>query len=124
MKAVESAVAAENRGLEGDTHALPDSSRQVLLIEREVLDALALMPGQVKENFTTEGISLMTLARGDRLRVGGNVLLEITNACSPCSRMEEIRPGLRADLAGRRGMLARVISGGIVKRGDTIEVIA
>jgi MOSC domain-containing protein YiiM len=35
--------------------------------------------------------------------------------------MEKIRPGLRKELYGRRGMLCRVIEGGIIRRGDTIE---
>jgi MOSC domain-containing protein YiiM len=35
--------------------------------------------------------------------------------------MEKIRPGLRKELYGRRGMLCRVIGGGIIRRGDTIE---
>jgi MOSC domain-containing protein YiiM len=37
-----------------------------------------------------------------------------------CSRMDEIRPGLRNEIAGRRGMLAKVVSGGFVRRGNSI----
>ncbi|MGH2567820.1 MAG: MOSC domain-containing protein, partial [Bacteroidota bacterium] len=40
-------------GLLGDLHALEHSSRQVLLVEKETLDALNLLPGMVKENITT-----------------------------------------------------------------------
>ena len=124
MNAVGHAEVVKNLGLKGDTHALPDSSRQILLIEKETLDALTLSPGQVKENITTEGIMLMGLKMNDRLRLGKDVLLEITKPCSPCSRMEEIRPGLRGGLAGKRGMLARVVNGGIVSVGDTIESVS
>ena len=123
MNAVAHAEAVMNLGLKGDTHALPDSSRQILLIEKETLDALSLSPGQVKENITTEGITLMGLKMNDRLRLGTDVLLEITKPCSPCSRMEEIRPGLLKGLAGKRGMLARVINGGTVNVGDAIEPV-
>jgi len=120
---VEEAEAIANLGLQNDTHALPDSSRQILLIEKQTLDELRILPGQVKENITTAGIQLMKLNHADRLKVGGDVVLEITKACSPCNRMEEIRPGLLRELAGRRGMLTRVIQGGTIRRGDAIELI-
>lgn len=110
-----------NSGIEGDTHALPDSSRQVLLIEMETLEDLGLPPGVVRENITTGGIRLMDLPRGCRLRLGADVELEITKPCSPCSRMEEIRPGLLGEIRGRRGMLARVVSGGDARPGDPIS---
>src|SRR5712692_7479105 len=107
MNQVDSAEAIENLGLKGDRHALPDSSRQVLMIEQETLDELGISAGAVKENITTAGIVLMKLPHKERLLLGGEVILEITKPCSPCSRMEEIRPGLRQGLAGRRGILAR-----------------
>lgn len=112
-----------NGGLENDLHALPDSSRQVLLIEKETLDLLGLTSGQVKENITTLGIGLMKLDRGDRLELGDEVVLEITKSCSPCSRMEEIRSGLLRDLSGKRGMLARVLKGGTIAPGDPIRIV-
>ena len=123
MQMVDQAEAIENLGLKNDKHALPDSSRQILLIEKETLDVLDLKPGQVKENITTIGIGLMKLTHRQRLRIGTGVVLEVMKACSPCHRMEEIRPGLLNQLAGRRGMLARVVEGGIVKRGDGIQLI-
>jgi MOSC domain-containing protein YiiM len=43
--------------------------------------------------------------------------------CDPCSRMDEIRPGLQAELDGRRGMLARVVRSGEVSAGDVVELL-
>lgn len=120
MRAVEEAEAVAQLGLMEDRHALPDSSRQILLLGKETLDELRLSPGEIKENITTAGINLMEMRYGERLAVGPSVVLEVTKACTPCSRMEEIRPGLKQELAGRRGMLARVVEGGIIRRGDTI----
>lgn len=117
-----SAELVANLGLRGDVHALPDSSRQVLLIERETLEALGLEPGAVKENITTEGIRLMDLPAKTRIGIGAEAVLEITKPCSPCSRMEEIRTGLLKEIAGRRGMLARVVAGGTIRRGDAVRV--
>ena len=124
MQMVEQADVITNLGLKNDQHALPDSSRQVLLIEKETLDELQIVPGDVKENITTTGIELMKLQHGDRLMIQNSVVLEVTKACSPCSRMNEIRPGLLRQIAGRRGMLTRVIQGGVIRRGDTIQLIA
>ena len=113
----------ENLGLKNDRHALPDSSRQVLMIEQETLDLLNLRPGEVKENITTAGIALMSLKLEYRLKIGSAVILEVTKPCSPCSRMEELRGGLYAEIKGRRGMLARVVAGGTIQRGDSIQVL-
>jgi MOSC domain-containing protein YiiM len=109
-------------GIPGDAHFAPGSIRQVLLIELETLEAMGLEPGTVKENLTVEGLSLMGLAEGTRLEVG-KAELEVTKECEPCSRMDEIRDGLRAELVGRRGMLARVTRAGRVRRGDPIRVV-
>lgn len=124
MQQVAAAELIVNLGLKGDMHALPDSSRQVLLLEKETLDLLGLAPGEVKENITTEGINLMGLASKTQVRIGSGAILEITKSCSPCHRMDEVRPGLLKEIAGRRGMLARVVTAGNVREGDAITVVA
>ncbi len=60
------------------------------------------------------------LGLGQRLRVG-DARLEASAVCTPCGQMEAIRPGLRKELWGRRGMLCRVREGGMIRRGDSIE---
>jgi MOSC domain-containing protein YiiM len=123
MAPAKSAELVANLGFRGDTHALADSSRQVLLIEKETLDALGLSVGEVKENVTTAGIRLMELAPKTRLRLGAEAILEITKSCAPCFRMDEIRPGLKKEIDGRRGMLAKVVTGGTVRKGDAVTVV-
>ena len=121
MRPVRSVRAVENFGLEGDHHAKADSKRQVLFIESETLEKLGLQQGDVKENITTRGIALMGLPVGARLRVG-EAVFEITQACQPCSRMEELRPGLQQELGSQRGMLTRVVTSGTLCVGDAIVV--
>ena len=98
-------------GLEGCAHAQPGGSRQVLLVDRETLEAMDFEPGILRENITTDGLHVNGLEIGQRLRVGA-AMLEVTMVCTPCNQMERLRPGLRKELWGRRGMLCRVLEGG------------
>jgi MOSC domain-containing protein YiiM len=123
MVFVENAEVVEGLGLRGDRHAIAESTRQILLIEDETLDEFKLNPGQVKENITTRGIRLMRLERGQKMQVGDEAVLEITKACTPCRRMDEIRSGLQSQLARRRGVLARALRGGVIRVGDTIKPV-
>ena len=63
---------------------------------------------------------------GARLRIGRDVVVEITQECAPCERMEALHPGLRAALTPdwRAGARARVLHGGAVSIGDEIRVEA
>jgi MOSC domain-containing protein YiiM len=115
-------VRLEPGGIPGDRHFSPGSARELLLIERETLDRLGLEPGRVRENLTVAGIVLMGLAPGTRVLLG-DAEVEITKECLPCEVMEAIRPGLRSELDGRRGMLARVVRAGAVRRGDVAAVV-
>ena len=123
QQAVERVLALANTGVEGDRHARAGGrrQRQVLLMEQEVLDALGLRPGDVREQVTVRGMSLDTLPAGTRLRVG-EALLEVGQPCDPCERMDEIRPGLRTELEGRRGRFVLVVQGGSFAVGDTFVV--
>ena len=111
----------EGLGIEGDHHARPASSRQVLLMAEENCDAFGLAPGEVRENIVTRGIDLQALPAGTRLEIG-SAALEITKDCEPCSFIDSLRPGLRTKMVGRRGMLARVIRSGQIHAGDPILV--
>ena len=126
MNVVESATFVEGFGIEGDRHAVKSgarTSRQVLLMDEGTLEGFGLGIGQVRENVTVSGIDLHSVAAGQRLALGDDVVVEITQFCAPCERMDEIRPGLREELLEQRGMLATVISGGVVNVGDQVRVV-
>lgn len=119
---VERVNALLERGLEGDRHQRTAQGRRtVLLMEQEVLDQHRLAPGAVREQVTVRGLGLMTLVFGSRLKIGG-ATLEVAGACAPCERMNEIKPGLRGELEGRRGRFARVVEAGSFAVGDAITV--
>ena len=119
MEELAEVSAIQEMGFEGCAHARP-GSRQVLLMDRETLDALELSPGMMRENITTEGLNVNGLKQGESLRIG-DVLLEVTMPCTPCGQMDDLRPGLRREIRGRRGMLCRIVKGGVVRQGDGIE---
>jgi len=120
MEEVAEVRALQDSGLEGCTHARTGSPRQVLLMDSETLELMELSPGIIRENITTRGINVNGLDAGQRLQVGA-AQLEVSMVCTPCDMLEKIRPGLRRELRGRRGMLCRVIAGGVIRQGDRIE---
>ena len=120
MEEVAEVRALEDSGLEGCAHARTGSPRQVLLIDSETLELMELSPGIIRENITTRGINVNGLETGQRLQVGA-AQLEVSMVCTPCDLLEKIRPGLRRELRGRRGMLCRITAGGVIRQGDRIE---
>jgi MOSC domain-containing protein YiiM len=117
MKELAEAEAVQNKGFKGCIHGRPGSKRQVSLMDVETLQRLGVLPGTIKENITTRGVEFGALEPGQQIRIGES-LLELTEPCRPCSRMDEIRQGLQEKLQGQRGWLCRVVEGGRIRRGD------
>ncbi len=120
MKPVPSVTAIAGYGLKDDASA-GQSKRQVLIIERELLDEFQLPVGDVRENITVQGIQLAGMAPGTRVRIG-QAVLEATLDCAPCQFIEDKRPGLRAAMNGKRGTLFKVIEGGDIHVGDVLQI--
>ncbi len=118
----------EDKGLKGDHYAGRSKKRQVTLIQKEHLDAVAGMlgrsavdPGLTRRNIVVSGINLLALK--DRQFRIGEVILEMTGLCHPCSRMEEnLGPGGYNAMRGHGGITARVIEGGLIRKGDPVKV--
>ena len=115
----------ENYGVVGDSHA--GTGRQVSLLAEESIEkmraeGLTLRPGDFAENLTVSGMGLHTLPVGSRLKVGEEVILEITQIGKKCHSDCEIMR-----LAGRcvmptEGVFAKVVTGGEVRAGDEFEL--
>lgn len=78
--------------------------------------------GDIGENFTTRGIDLQKLGKGDRLKVGGCVV-EITDVRVPCHQLSKWDADLPELIVGRSGWVAKVVVEGHVAAGDEIEVL-
>jgi MOSC domain-containing protein YiiM len=114
-------------GLEGDAHA-GDWHRQVSLLAQESIDrmqhmGLVLAPGDFAENLTTSGLEVFTLPIGARLRIGPEVELEVTQIGKACHQGCAIREQVGDCVMPREGIFTRVLAGGLVQPGDSIEVV-
>jgi len=114
--------AIAGQGLEGCAHGNPPK-REVLFVSKEHLDSVDVQPGAIRENITVEGDDVEQWPIGQRVRVGDDAVFEITMVCDPCHRMDELRDGLRRELEGKRGMLARIVESGEVAVGDPVELL-
>lgn len=74
-------------------------------------------------NLLVDGLVLEETA-GARLLFSGGAVLEITGECDPCSRMEEIAPGLKAALLPhwRGGVTTIVRAAGRIAIGDSVRI--
>lgn len=137
------------QGVEGDAHCgervkhrsrarfnpgLPNL-RQVHLIHAELFDELAakgfeITPGLMGENITTQGLDLLALPKGARLRIG-DAEIEVTGLRNPCVQLERLAPGLMQACLGeghdgglirKAGVMGVVIAGGEVRAGDAVTV--
>jgi MOSC domain-containing protein YiiM len=102
-------------------------NRAICLFSVELYDWLAeqgvvLAHGSVGENFTTGGLNLQALKVGDRLRVGA-CSIEITDVRVPCSNLKQCHPELPKLIDGRSGWVGKVVTEGLVRQGDPVEVM-
>ena len=121
------AATVEAGGLAGDRYAGRSGKRAVTLIQAEHLPVVAALTGRravdpslLRRNLVVSGLNLYAL-RGERLRIG-EVLLEGTGVCDPCSFMEEsLGAGGYNAMRGHGGITARVVEPGRIRVGDTVH---
>ena len=146
---VEEIALLEGLGVEGDAHCgvtvkhrsrvAADPSqpnlRQVHLIHRELFAEVRdagydVRPGDLGENVTTEGIDLLGLPVGARLRIG-TAVVAITGLRNPCQQINGFQSGLlkqvlrtedNGEVVRLAGIMGTVARGGVVRPGDAIDV--
>ncbi len=131
-------------GIEGDACRNPryhgGPLQAVLLISSEVIDQLAargfpVFPGALGENLTTVGLDYRDLRVGQQLSIG-EALIELTKMRVPCSTLDVYGRGIQkaiydkavkagdttSPVWGRSGFYARVLQGGWIAPGASIEI--
>jgi MOSC domain-containing protein YiiM len=131
LTVVERVEALQNRGLVGDHRSQREGGkRQVTLIQAEHLPMLAALTGHdrippewLRRNIVVSGINLFALR--DRRFAIGEVILEGSGTCPPCSRMEKtLGPGGYNAMRGHGGINARVINGGEIGLGSVVRLLS
>lgn len=129
MLVVDAVEATTQNGLTGDRYAGRSGNRQVTLIQTEHLPVIAsnlglasVDPVLLRRNICVSGINLLALK--DKQFQIGDVILEYTGLCHPCSFMEEIFGAFGAGgynaVRGHGGINARVLKSGIIRLGDVV----
>lgn len=126
-KPIQKGMFIENFGLEDDAHS-GNWHRQVSLLGIESFNKMenqgieGLVPGVFAENITTEGIVLYELPVGTRLKIG-DTIQEVTQIGKECHTGCAIAQKVGKCVMPKEGIFTKIIKGGIIKEGDTIEVI-
>lgn len=128
------------KGLSGDRASKQtqkqtfESKRQITLIQAEHLQVLSLLlnkpidAASLRRNLVVSGINLLackSLFKDQPMRLTiGEVILEVTGPCEPCSKMERVlgHGGYNA-MRGHGGITAKVIHGGKISLADTVSCI-
>ncbi len=115
------------QGLENDAH-IGMAIRQISLLASESIEkirqkGLNVNYGDFAENLTTEGIELFTLPLGTKLKVGKDVLLEVTQIGKTCLTPCAIYHAVGDCVMPKEGIFVRVLSEGMISVGDEIVVI-
>jgi MOSC domain-containing protein YiiM len=114
-------------GLKDDAHSGP-WHRQVSLLAIESIDKMRAMgldvgPGDFAENLTTEGINLVNLPIGARVKIGSEAVGEVTQIGKECHTRCAIYQQAGDCVMPREGIFIRILKGGPVRVGDKIEVV-
>jgi MOSC domain-containing protein YiiM len=141
MAALHEAECIAGRGIVGDryftgngTYSAKPDSREVSLIEQEVLDALArndpplqsgpilISPQEHRRNLTVRGVPLNHLV-GRRFRVG-DVVLRGGRLNFPCKYLADLlgKP-VMLPLYNRSGLNCGIERSGVIRPGDVIELL-
>ncbi len=126
-KPVEEVLLRADYGIEGDAHASSEWHRQVSLLALESIkkmqDAgLDVTPGDFAENITTEGIDLVALPVGTKMQIGKEVVGEVSQIGKECHTRCAIYYQAGDCVMPKEGIFIRVIKGGRVTAGDSVEV--
>lgn len=114
-------------GIVSDAHS-GSWHRQVSLLAEESIEKMRakgakVTAGDFAENITTEGIDLLALTVGSKLRLGAGTEVEITQFGKKCHQECEILKQVGDCIMPREGVFAKVTRSGRIQVGDILEVL-
>ncbi|WP_297428197.1 MOSC domain-containing protein [Clostridium sp.] len=124
---IKEGIFIEEHGLKDDAHA-GKWHRQVSLLAQESIDKMIKMgisdldAGKFAENITTEGIVLHELPVGTRLKIG-ETIQEVTQIGKECHKGCAIKNQVGTCIMPTEGIFTRIIKGGVIRPGDSIEIL-
>ncbi len=124
---VKEAFINEDYGIQGDAHASSEWHRQVSLLAIESIKkmqeaGLDVKPGDFAENITTEGIDLLLLPIGTRMRLGKEVIAEVSQIGKECHTRCAIYYQAGDCVMPKEGIFVRILKGGKIAVGEPIEI--
>lgn len=124
-KEVASAEIITNWGIKGDAHA-GNWHRQVSLLSVKSIEKMKekgfqAQAGDFAENIAVTGMDLSQLHIGDKIIINDMVILEITQIGKECHTSCEIQQITGDCIMPREGLFARVLKGGVVKKGYKVK---
>lgn len=119
----------ENYGIKNDAHGNENTHRQISLLAMESIKKMKDMgldvgPGDFAENLTTEGIDLLSLPLGAKIKIGEDVILEVSQHGKECNTPCAIYRQAGTCVMPTEGIFGKVITGGKVKVGDMIKKLS
>ena len=124
---VEEIFISKDHGLDGDGHAGPWHRQVSLLAAESIAEAksrgLDVGFGDFAENIATVGVDWKTLPVGTRVRLGEQVVIEITQIGKECHNRCAIYYKAGDCIMPREGVFARVLAEGRIKCGDPVKII-
>jgi MOSC domain-containing protein YiiM len=125
-KRLQEAVLLPGHGIEGDRKA-GNPRRNLNIMDQEtlaVLDAEGIPtgPGVLGENLILAGVRLDARPPGTRLRIGAEAVIEAIALREPCYKLTPLDASMPGSVVGRVGVMARVVTGGVIRVGDEVVV--
>ena len=129
VEVVNAIEVSREKGILGDHYSGQSGSRHVTLIQAEHLPVVAALTGRdmldpalLRRNIVVSGLNLLAL-KDHQIQIG-EVVLQVTGQCHPCSKMETaLGPGGYNAMRGHGGMTAKVVQNGLIRVGDAISVL-
>jgi MOSC domain-containing protein YiiM len=124
---LEAATLEAGRGIVTDRKgSRPQRQLNVMALETLVqlrAEGYRTAPGEMGEQIVVSGIAIDRLTFGTRVRLGDDVVIEVDKPRTGCDRLQHIQGCMPAAVAGRLGVMARVLMGGSIRVGDTVALI-